>query len=271
MIERQRQARRELVIVAVAVVALSSLVDGPVAWLVAGLLLATMLVGTLQVLAEAMPDGVPIESLITPSVAAIACLGAIRLVPVGLLLIPALVGAGLLIEACLVIEARILTRVKEPTPNDRTVLLALSLLAAFLAFTGAAALVPGGLVEPAPAGATGTPPLPEQSMLALAAADAFVAFLLGYRFAALRVSRVRDAASAALGYALAIAIAAGLVRAVALPRLLGPALLTLVFFLWDSFRGTEPAARRDPRWIWQVILLAILGLVVVAWNLTLRG
>jgi len=55
MIERQRQARRELVIVAVAVVALSSLVDGPVAWLVAGLLLATMLVGTLQVLAEAMP------------------------------------------------------------------------------------------------------------------------------------------------------------------------------------------------------------------------
>ena len=51
-----------------------------------------MLLGTLQVLAdEAAPVagrlGVPIESLILPSVAAVACLGAIRLVPFGLWLV----------------------------------------------------------------------------------------------------------------------------------------------------------------------------------------
>src|SRR5690349_23841825 len=34
--------------------------------------------------------GVPIESLVVPSVAAVACLGAIRLVPFGLWLVPAL-------------------------------------------------------------------------------------------------------------------------------------------------------------------------------------
>ncbi len=269
--ERQRHARRELVVLAVTVIALSRLLDGPLQWAVAGLVLVMMLVGTLQVLGETMPEGVPIESLITPSVAAIACLGALELIPIDLLLIPALLGAGLLIEACLVIETRILSRVKGPTAPDRTVLLALSLLVAFLAFTGVAALVPGGLVEPVAAGAGAPSPLSEQSLLTLAGADALVAFLLGYRFAALRVTRWQDAASAALGYALAIAIGAGLLRAAAVPRLLGPALLTLVFFLWDAFRGTEPAARRDPRWIWQVALLAVLGAVVVVWNLMLRG
>lgn len=269
--EGQRHARRELVVLAVAVISLSRLLEGSLTWAVAGLLLALMLVGALQVLAETMPEGVPIESLITPSVAAIACLGALRLVPVGLWLVPALLGAGALIEACLIIEARILGRVKGPTPADRTLLLALSLLAAFLAFTGVAALVPGGLVEPVPAGGGAGEQLSEQSLLALAIADAAMALLLGYRFAALRVTRWRDAASAALGYALAIAIGAGLVRAAALPRLLGPALLTLVFFLWDAFRGTEPVARRDPRWLWQVVLLAVLGIVVVGWNLLLRS
>ncbi len=269
--ERQRHARRELVVLAVTIVAFSRLVEGQLSWAIAALLLIAMLIGTLQVLGESEPEGVPIESLITPSVAAVACLGAARLVPIGLWLAPAILGAGVLIDACLAVETRILGRPKGPTPTERALLLALSLLAAFLAFSGVAALVPGGLVEPVAPGGGASSPLPEESLVVLAAADAAVAFLLGYRFAALRVSRVREAASAALGYALAIAIGAGLLRAAALPRLLGPALLTLVFFLWDSFRGTEPAARRDPRWIWQVVLLGVLGVVVVAWNLMIRG
>jgi len=269
--ERQAQARRELVILATTVVALSRLVDGPAAWAVAGLLLALMLVGTLQVLGETLSEGVPVESLVTPAVVALAGLGVLRLVPPGLLLVPAVLGAGLLIDACLRIEIRVLGRAKGPTPVDRAILLALGLLAAFLAFTGVAALVPGGLVEPAPAGAPGAAALPEHSLVVLALADGFVAFLLGYRFAAFHLGRLRPAATAALGYALAIAIAAGLLRAAAFPRLLGPALLTLALFLWDAFRGAGPAVRRDPRWAWQVALLIVLGVVVVAWNLMLRG
>lgn len=268
MIERQRQARSELVVLAVVIVALSRLAGDESAWLVGGLLLALMIVGSLQVFGETAPDGVPIESLITPSVAAIASLGFLRLVPVGLLAIPALAGAAVLVDGSLRLEIRILGRAKGPTESERTFLLAIALLSAFLSFTGVAALVPDGLAEPVSGGVRA--PLGEGSIVMLAAADAFVAFLLGYRFAALRVSRLREATSAALGYAAAIAIAAGLVRAAALPRLLGPALLTLVFFLWDAFRGTEPAARRDPRFVWQMALLGVLGVVVVVWNLMLR-
>ena len=71
-----------------------------------------MLFGTLQVLADEVPAaepgaGVPIESLILPSVAAVGCLGAIRLVPFGLWLVPALLLTGLLVARSLAIEARI--------------------------------------------------------------------------------------------------------------------------------------------------------------------
>ena len=88
-------ARRDLALVAVTVVGLSRLLEPPLIWIAAGALLGAMLLGTLQVLHdEAAPIqawfGVPIESVILPSVAAVACLGAIRLVPFGLWLVPAL-------------------------------------------------------------------------------------------------------------------------------------------------------------------------------------
>ncbi len=270
MNERQAEARRELGILALVVVALSCLVDGPAAWLVAGILLALMVAGTRRVLVEGLHREPPPGSLVTPAAAAVACLGALRLIPVGLALLPGLAGAWALIDASLALEIRIAARASGPTEHDRGLLRALAVLVAFLAFTGAAALIPHGLAEPGGAGSPATP-LPEAALLVLAGADAAVAFLLGFRLSSLRAPRTRDALVGALGYAVAIAIAAGLVRAAALPRLLGPAILTLVFFLWDSFRGTEPAARRDPRFIWQVALLGVLAVVVVGWNLMLRG
>ena len=141
------------------------------------------------------------------------------------------------------------------------------LLVGFLAFTGIAAMVPGGLVQPAADGAA----LPETNLLVLAGADAFVAFLLGYRAASLRVANLRDALWSALTYAIAIAIGAAALRAMEIPRLIGPALLTLLFYLWDAFAGSAPSRRRDGAWLWQTGLLAVLGLAVIAWNLLLRG
>ena len=44
-----------------------------------------------------------------------------------------------------------------------------------------------------------------------------------------------------------------------------------MFYLWDTLRGTAPALRRDPRFLWQSILLTALGAAVVAWNIGLRG
>ncbi len=268
-------SRRDLVVAAVGVVALSRLADGPLTFVVGLVLLGGVLVGSLQILGEADPfgesAGIPIEAIISPSVAAVACLGAIRLVPIGLGLAPALVLTGLLIDRILRTEARIVVAVHGPSAADRTVVLVEAVLVAFLAFAGVAALVPGGLPDPGGPAGLGGAPMTEGNLLLLAAIDAFVAGLLGYRVSALRVTSLGDVLWSAATYASAIAIGAAGLRAMDIPRLIGPAVLTLIFFLWDAFHGAPPSRRRDPRWIWQTVLLAALGAVVVAWNLGIRG
>lgn len=264
-----RSARRDLALVAVTVVGLSRLLEPPLVWLVAAALLGAMLLGTLQVLSDEVSPaqalfGVPVESLILPSVAAVACLGGIRLVPFGLWLVPALGITWLIVGRTIALEGRIHRSTGGLSAEDRSAVLVTVLLVAFLGFTGVAAMVPGGLVQ-------GDGTLPEGNLLVLAAGDAIVAFLLGYRAAALRVTNVRDALWSAATYAAAIAIGAAALRAMEIPRLVGPALLTLAFYLWDAFIGTAPSRRRDVRWIGQLALLAALGAVVTAWNLLLRS
>ena len=86
----------------------------------------------------------------------------------------------------------------------------------------------------------------------------------------MRVTSLRDALVSAVTYAVAIAIAAAALRAIEIQRLIGPALLTLVFYLWDAFAGASPSRRRSGGWLWQMALLAVMGLGVIAWNLLLR-
>jgi hypothetical protein len=183
--------------------------------------------------------------------------------------VPALALVAWLLERTIRTEARIAAQVHGPTADDRAALLVQAVVVAFLAFAGTAALVPGGLPEPA-APTAPLEPLAESSLLLLAAVDALVAGVLGYRVAALRVTSLREALWSAATYASAVAIAAAALRATDIPRLVGPALLTLVFFLWDAFHGAPPSRRRDPRWIWQTVVLIALGAIVVAWNLQLR-
>jgi hypothetical protein len=102
-------------------------------------------------------------------------------------------------------------------------------------------------------------------------ADAFIAGLLGYRAAALRATSMREALWSALTYGVAIAIGAAAIRAMGIPRLIGPALLMFLFYLWDVLHAATPARRRDPRWIWETALLAGLGAIVALWNLRLVG
>jgi len=267
-----RGASRELVVAAAAVILVSRLVDGPIAWVVGVCLLAGVALATLQVLGESgspsASAGVPVESLVVAAVAAFAVFGAIRLVPVGVLLAPAILAGAWLIARVLATEARILASATGPSGADRTAILVGSLIVAFFGFTGIAALVPGGLPEPGAAFAP-APTGPELALLA--AADAVLAFLLGYRSAALRSSNVRDVAWFALTSAIVVAIAAAALRAMEIPRLLGPALLVLVLFLWDAAHGAAPSRRRDPRRIWETVLLLILGVVAAAWSVRLRG
>jgi hypothetical protein len=264
--------RRDLALLVVVIVGLARLLDGPLNWLVAVLLLVATLLGSLQVLGQLdVPEaehGVPIESLILPAVAAIGCMGAISLVPVGVLLLPALAATAFLVDRTLLLEERILVSDRALTPEDRSSVLVATLLVGFIAFVGAAALIPGGLAggpgEPAP-------PLAGRDLLLLAGADAVVAGLLGYRAAALRMATLRDVLWSAATYAIAIAIGAAALRAMAIPRLIGPALLTLAFYLWDAFHGASPSMRHDPRWIWQTAILVVLGIIVAGWNVLIRA
>ena len=269
---QDQAAHRDLALAAVTLVGLSRFVDPPLVWLVAGLLLGAMLLGALQVLAdEAAPSeaaaGVAIEALILPAVAAVGCLGAIRLVPAGWWLAPALGITWLLVRRTLGLEARIQHAPRGVSADDRTAVLVMILIVAFIGFAGVAALVPGGL---AGAGAA-VGPLLELDLVVLAAGDGVLAGLLGYRAFALRGGSLVGALGAAVTYLAAVAIGAAALRAMEIPRLLGPALLVLAFYLWDALTGAGSSRRREPRFIWQTGLLAVLGILVVAWNLMLRG
>ena len=106
-----------------------------------------------------------------------------------------------------------------------------------------------------------------RNLFVLAGSDALVAGLLGYRAAALRGTNLREVLWSAVTCAVVVAIAAAGLRAMAIPRLLGPALLVIVFYLWDTIHGAVRADQRDVRRIWEAILLGVAAVVVVIWSL----
>lgn len=263
-------AWKELVALTVVLVGLSRLAEGPALWAAAVLAFGSLVFATLEVLGSdpaAADEGVPVEALLVPGVAAVASIGALRLVGVGLLLAPALFAAACLVYAAVSLERRILGRTNGATADDRAALLSLALLVAFVGFAGIAAAIPGALVEPGGNAAAARQGLPLGDLLFLAVADGLLAGLVGYRIAALRATNLGAALLAALSYAVVVAVAAAGLRAMAIPRLLGPALLTLVLYLWSAYRSGPRAGRADARWIWELLLLLGLGAVVVAWNL----
>lgn len=261
-------ARRELLLVAVVLVALARFVERDAAFLLAALLPVVVLLAGVGVLRTEEGPGRPFEALLIPAVLTGGSAAAIQLVPAGLGLVPALAAFALLFQRIVLLETRLQSQATGATDTDRSRLALAAVVTAFVAFTGIAALVPGGLAEP---GGAGGPALTEGWLVVLAVDDALIALVLGYRVSAFRYGTARDAARSALTYAIVVAVAAGASRAIDLPRLVGPAVLTLVLYLWDAFHGTAPARRRDPRFLWETILLIALAVVIVAWNLRLRG
>jgi hypothetical protein len=261
---------RDLAIAVGVVVGLSRFAPDGFVWAIAIALLAGVVLGALQVVAEADPAGqsagVAVESLILPGAAALAALGAIRLVPVGIVMAPAIVLAGGIVGLAVVTELRLARASGPPSSADRTAVLIQVLLIGFLGFAGVAALVPGGL--PAPGG----PPAGTNAFAVIAQAlgDGLIAFLLSYRVAALRSSNLRDVAWFGLTGAAVVAIAAVALRSIEIPRILGPALLVLVFFLWDAIHSGGAVRRRDPWRVWETAALAILAVVVIGWSAGLR-
>lgn len=263
--------RRELALLVAVPVGMTRLVEGPLLWLAIGLAAATAAMGALQVLGESEPRGLPVESLVLPTLAAWGGAGVLRLVPLSFWLVPAMVVVGLVVLAALTLEARLLERGGPLVPDDRLAVQGLSLLVAFGAFAGAAALVPGGLAEPAPVGSGLAPAALGPGPLALLAVlDGAAAAALGYRLTALRRLTLGDALWAAATYALVAGILAATIRELAIPLLLGPALITVLLYLWDAWHSAPGAVRRSARWIWESALLALLAAVVVVWQVLFR-
>lgn len=264
---------RDLAIAVGVVVALARFAPDPFIWPIAVALLAGVFLGALQVVAEADPasgsSGVAVESLILPAGAALAALGAVRLVPVGVALVPAFLLAGGLVGLALVTELRLARASGPPSSTDRTAVLVQVLLVGFLGFAGVATLVPGGLPNP---GEPVSPAGPDAlAVIAQALGDAVIAFLLAYRTAALRTSNLRHVAWFGVTGAVVVAIAAVALRSIEIPRILGPALLVLVFFLWDAIHSGGPVRRRDPWRVWETALLAVLAIVVIGWSVGIRA
>lgn len=260
----------ELALLGTALVAIGIVVPTPAVFLVALLAGLAVALGMLALVGAESPGERALDATVVPGIMAGGAILAGRLVPAGLLLVPVVAVAAVLLVAAMGAERRVRRRVHGPTAGDRGAVRALALVAAFTAFAGIAAGIPGALVEPVGAGDP-IAPVPADAVTLLALADAAISGALGYRLAMLRGAGPREAALAASSYALVIAIAAAGLRAMAIPRFLGPALLVLVLYLWDVYRASPRPVRRDLRSLWEICLLLLVGVVVVVWNLVNRG
>jgi hypothetical protein len=276
-------ADRQLVVGATMVIFLARLAEVSGAWLVAVLMGLGVLVGvgwnrmtatpgagaggttpSFRLRWESVVSGAAgIESGIVPAVLAASLALGLRLVPIDWRFIAALAGAYLLLGFAIALERRLARSVTDDA--DRWKAVFVSLATAFVGFTAVASTVGGGIAG------LGAPPLDERGVVLLASGDAVVAALLGFRLVRLGPARRREALISGAGFGAVMAIGAGLLRAMAVPQLVGPALLTLLFYLWDALNATAPSIRRDPRWRWQVALLIVLATVVIGWNLRLRA
>ncbi len=262
-------SRRELALSATLLVALASVVNPADAFIVAGLLPIVVLLAGLGMLGDGQPPARRFTSLLLPATLTGGTAAAVHLVPTGLWLLAAFGVFVVVLDRIIALEMGILAQPTVVSDGDRARVLVAAVFTAFVAFTGVSALVPGGMPEPAASPTAGASAMTQGWLLALAVADALAALVIGWRISALRFGQPIETARSALTYALVTAIAAGLIRAIDLPRLVGPAVLTLVFYLWDAQHGSAPARRRERRFVWEMVLLAILAVVVVAWNVRL--
>jgi hypothetical protein len=265
--ERARVANLTLLLVALA--GLASLLNGAALWF--GLLIVggAAAYGAFQLLGDVDPRGVPVESLATPVVAAMSTAGLAHLVGANAAMAAILAGGCVLVASTLLLETWLMGPADDARARRERQLVPLVALLAFLGFAGAAGSVVAGLAAPLP-GTNQAAAIDGPSLLLMAVADGTIAFLLGYRLAATRAPDLIEAAWAAGTFAVVVGVAAAILRALALPLLLGPAVLAGVFYLWSANRAAPGGERRSASWLWEYLVLLVAVVGAVAWNLLLR-
>ncbi len=149
-------------------------------------------------------------------------------------------------------------------PHPRPLVVRTAVLGlAFLAFTAVGGFVPGGLAGDGRS-------LTNAAFALTVALDAVVGGGIGVRIAALGQYSRRDLAIALVSYAAAAGLGGMLLRGLALPRLFGPALLTLLVYIVTGFRESPRPIRRNDRLLRETAMLVLAGTAAIAWGLLAR-
>jgi hypothetical protein len=288
---KQSNGARELGLVVAALAALARFVSGPTLVAVTALVVLVAVAGTGSLLGQLRPWRWPMERVAIPAVAAFAAVGTAHLldpVPwlgfafagswivvtwaVGLEVAPALPG----VPTVTVVPSFWGTESDTaPEPADERsgatggghARPTSARLGAFgLAFLGFAAI--GGIVPGSVAG--DGQPLTFWVFVATIALDVAIGGVAGYRIAVLRPHTRGEAAVALYQYSMALAPVGVLVRALALPRLFGPALLALAAYVVTSLRESDEPVRFNARLLEETAVLLLAGVVVAVIGLLVR-
>jgi hypothetical protein len=305
---QQRNGARELGLIVAALGVLVHFVDPAPAAVATALIAAAAAAGTGNLLGEGRPWRMPLIPLVLPALAAFSIVGIARLVdPVpwlGVVFVAAWAAVAWIVRleaipleaggdarpaaarpasaATETVRLRPRRRVEFDLPqivaepietgpelpaHPRPVAVrATSLGLAFVAFTAIGGIVPGGL-----AGGGGS--LSLNALAATVTLDVVVGGLVGYRIASIaRTSRFdRIVRVLAVGqYAVPVGIAGALLRVLALPRLFGPALLTLVIYVVTVVRESPEPVLYNRRLLQEAAVLGLAGTLAVVWGLVVR-
>jgi Ca2+/Na+ antiporter len=268
----ERNGARELGLVIGTLAMLVHFLDGVAFWVITALIVATAVAGSLHLLGESRPWRVPLDRLTLPALAAFATAGLAHLVnPVPWL---ALVFVGAWIVMALVVAVQTLpatgTEEEEASaagetaghPRPLAARIA-TLFVAFLAFSAVGGFVSGGLASDAATPATSV-------VASTALYDLIIGGLVGFVMAAIRPHRRMDVVLAFVLYAAILGAAGAALRYVDMPRLLGPAILTLVAYLVTVFRYSAEPIWRSSRLIGETLVLGVAGCAVIVLGLLMR-
>lgn len=170
-----------------------------------------------------------------------------------------------------IVTETVVVKTREVSPHPRPLAVrSVALGLAFAAFVALGGLVPGGLVVAASGEAAH---LSTQGLVVFIVVNAAIAGVIGYRLAGLlsphRFDRIIRFVAFAQ-YAVAVGLAAGILRSMALPRLFIPALLTLILYLVTAVRESPERVTLNTRLLQELAVLALAASATIAWGLMSR-
>jgi hypothetical protein len=267
---QQRNGAREVGLMVATLAVFGPFVSDAAMWALTILAVVVAVAGTASLLGEPRPWRWPVDRLIAPAFAAFGAVGLARLIdPVPWL---ALLAPAALAVVAWAIELETAAAPGSDQPGSvladgshaRAVPARLAVFGLlFAAFTAIGGIVPGGVAG------DGQPPS-LAAFLATIGLDVVIAALAGYRIVALRPHSRGDWLVAIYIYSLAIAPMGVLVRVLALPRLFGPAELTLVAYVVTALRESDEPIRHNSRLLEETAMLALAGVAALAIGMVAR-